>query len=83
VTGTHLRNLLRALEDKHPPPRGCHHAITVARHGSDGPWKESLALHVFVGEGLNLTLYLEDADFDKTPADFADEVLAHVRSVRR
>lgn len=42
-----LIDFLKALEEKFPPPKYCHHVICFARYGSDEDgWEERLALQL-------------------------------------
>lgn len=68
---TKLMALLQALEEVFPPPAKGHHAITFNTYGGE----PRLGLHLHVG-AENLTFFLEDEDFEKTPND----IIAEIRS---
>ena len=68
--------LLKTLEEKSPPPAGCHHSITYNQYGSDADgWEDKLGLHVWIRPGFIKTFWLDEGDFEKTPEELAREVL--------
>lgn len=75
-----LRRFLQLLERYIPLPRGRHHAITYCQYGSDETgWRDELGLHVWLPSDQGVrTVFLDDADFEKTPEELACEVLRTV-----
>lgn len=71
---TFLLETMKLLETIVIPPTGCHHAITYAQYGSDQDgWEDRLALKV-LRDGRFHCLFLDDSDFDKTPAELVADI---------
>lgn len=59
----YLMALLHALENAVPPPVGQHHAIYLARYGSEaGGWEPRLALSM---AGPDKVLFIDEGDLAK------------------
>lgn len=69
----YIVDLLLGLEIVIPPPKDCHHSITVS-----GDIKE-LTLSVNVA-GKFYTFYLSDEDFNEPPAFIINSVKSHLTS---
>lgn len=76
LRAAYLRALLKALEERLPPPRhpdavaASHHGITFCRYGSDDTgWTDKLGLHIHLADPFrSQTIFVEDADLEK-PVD--------------
>jgi len=66
----YLAAFLRELEARLPPPPGAHHSLTYYCATSRGVLGEQLRLGVWI-EGVCVTLFLDDADFEQPAPDLA------------
>jgi hypothetical protein len=74
-----LIDFLKLLERELPPPANCHHGIGYAQFGSDSTgWEDRLALQINVG-GVFHCFFLDEADFEKTPARLVTEVVTEMK----
>ena len=68
---TYLLAFLKLLEAEIKPPNLCHHAITCGSH-IEG---DNLTLQVHREDGFH-EVYLDDADFEKTPRELVALIVA-------